>query len=275
MQLQAAHSQPIVLPPSPTDEPTQLAEDLHVVLDYVGSATLNIYLINHTPTQLVYVVYRELPTGGVEARLSGQFKPWSQQILFSIKQSEFDDFSRFNVYCLPFEPVQPKYPRVRVLEVRLKPKDALRKKTWNPYLRQQCIQLSLSRLAQDSEVSVDPARLATQLVGDGGATREAKERIVLQEAVSYEVDLHIEALKGGFGAALSPSEIVMVQLEEFEKALTRGLAQGLHRMVFIHGIGEGRLREAIHARLRKNPNVKGFRLEHYAPYKGGATSVEF
>jgi hypothetical protein len=265
---------PEIFAPPGTDEPNQLAEDLYLVLDYVGSATLNIYLLNHTPIQFVYVVYRELPAGEVEARLSGQFKPQSQQLLFSIKQSECEDFSKFNIYILPFETLQPEYPKVRVFEVRIKSKDLLKKKTWNPYLKQPCIQLPLSRQAADPEVRVDTNRLATQWLGDGGSN-ETKERIILQETVAYEVDLHVEALRGGFGEVLNPTEILEIQLQEFDKALNRGLAQGLHRMVFIHGIGQGRLREAIHARLRKNSKVKGFRLEQFEPYKGGATSVEF
>ena len=48
----------------------------------------------------------------------------------------------------------------------------------------------------------------------------------------------------------------------------------LERVSIIHGKGTGVLRAAIHAMLKKHPNVKAFRLGLFGEGEDGVTIVE-
>lgn len=89
-----------------------------------------------------------------------------------------------------------------------------------------------------------------------------------------EIDLHIENLTNGY-ARLDPSEIVRIQMQHFQRFLEQAVRLGVPRIFVIHGVGEGKLRDAIAQELRRNPHVRRFKNEYHAKYGYGATEVVF
>ena len=93
-------------------------------------------------------------------------------------------------------------------------------------------------------------------------------RTTANEAV---VDLHISALRQDY-ANLSPHEILTIQLGVFERLLSSAIAQGYKSVVFIHGIGNGTLKQAIIKRISDYDDIE-FRNASFAKYGNGA--IEF
>lgn len=91
------------------------------------------------------------------------------------------------------------------------------------------------------------------------------------KSLEKEVDLHIEELVEKTGG-LSNYEMLNIQLEKFEKELDEALAGHTKKIVFIHGVGNGRLKQEIIARLKL---VKGITYHDaaYKEYGYGATQV--
>ena len=87
-----------------------------------------------------------------------------------------------------------------------------------------------------------------------------------------ELDLHIELLHEHH-RDLTAAEIINVQLKEFDIYLSKALRLGISKVYIIHGIGKGRLKEAISARLRRQEKVKFFKNEYHEKYGMGATEV--
>ena len=87
-----------------------------------------------------------------------------------------------------------------------------------------------------------------------------------------EIDLHIELLHND-PHTLSNQEIINIQLQVFENFLSKALRLGIKRVFVIHGVGKGRLKELIHARLRRHPDVKHFKNEYQERYGWGASEV--
>jgi dsDNA-specific endonuclease/ATPase MutS2 len=92
--------------------------------------------------------------------------------------------------------------------------------------------------------------------------------------VDNEIDLHIEALRADY-ASLSSAEKLNEQLKATDAYLQRALIAGHHRVYLIHGIGSGKLRQAIHTLLADYPHVKSFRNAFHPRYGLGATEVRF
>jgi hypothetical protein len=89
-----------------------------------------------------------------------------------------------------------------------------------------------------------------------------------------EIDLHIEKLTDNW-RKMSNTEIVRMQLSHFEAYLAKAIHLGVPRVYIIHGVGEGRLRDAIATRLMQNPDVVTFKNEYHHKYGWGATEVVF
>lgn len=89
-----------------------------------------------------------------------------------------------------------------------------------------------------------------------------------------EIDLHIENLTNGY-ARLDRGEILRIQLQHFQRFLEKAIRLGVPRIFVIHGVGEGRLRDAIAEHLRAQSAVIKFKNEYHAKYGYGATEVIF
>jgi hypothetical protein len=86
------------------------------------------------------------------------------------------------------------------------------------------------------------------------------------------VDLHIEKINVNF-KQLGNMEIFANQIDTFEKYLDKAIAAGMHEVVYIHGIGDGKLKKAIHDTLEFHNNVRDFGPANEQKYGQGATFV--
>jgi hypothetical protein len=87
-----------------------------------------------------------------------------------------------------------------------------------------------------------------------------------------EVDLHIgEIFENTSG--ISNSEMLEAQMTRFETSLETALRSDIQKIVFIHGVGNGRLRQELRKRLdRKYPDLK-YQDASFKEYGYGATMV--
>lgn len=87
-----------------------------------------------------------------------------------------------------------------------------------------------------------------------------------------EVDLHINALLDNING-LSPSVLLNTQLTEFRIIMDRNIRKKGQRIVFIHGKGEGVLREALVKELRHRYRNCTYEDASFQQYGFGATMV--
>ena len=86
-----------------------------------------------------------------------------------------------------------------------------------------------------------------------------------------EIDLHIEELVDDT-SGLSNAEIIQIQLQHFRKAIDNALLRKAHKITFIHGVGNGRLKHAIREEINTIPNLS-CKDAPYEKYGAGATEV--
>ena len=88
----------------------------------------------------------------------------------------------------------------------------------------------------------------------------------------WEIDIHIENLLDNF-YQMNNYEIVNYQLDKCENIIHKALKAKIHKLIIIHGKGQGILRKEVHNLLHS------FRLDFkdsdYMRYSGGATDVFF
>jgi len=94
------------------------------------------------------------------------------------------------------------------------------------------------------------------------------------EAAKYEIDLHIENLVSNT-RGLSNADIIKIQLDNLQHYLQLAIVHRQERMIVIHGLGKGKLREEVHAILKQTPEISRYKNEWSGRYGFGATEIFF
>lgn len=122
------------------------------------------------------------------------------------------------------------------------------------------IKVSNYEVAQVKAEKEAPKKLRQQTV-------KAKER----NPPKMEVDLHIQQLTNS-SRGMSNYEMLNLQLETAKRQLEFAIKKRIQKVVFIHGVGEGVLKEELNYLFRRYENVKYYDAE-YQKYGLGATEV--
>jgi len=94
-----------------------------------------------------------------------------------------------------------------------------------------------------------------------------------RNAPKMEVDLHIHQLTSSH-RGMGNYEILNLQLETAKRQLEFAILKRIQKVVFIHGVGEGILKEELYSLFRRYENVKYYDAD-YQKYGLGATEVYF
>jgi len=99
-------------------------------------------------------------------------------------------------------------------------------------------------------------------------TSVAKQKI---KDLTREIDLHIEELIDSH-SGLTNAQILNIQLERFEKELHYVMSNGLKKLIVIHGVGNGKLKQEIISILKSINGIEYYDAS-YKNYGFGATEI--
>ena len=92
-----------------------------------------------------------------------------------------------------------------------------------------------------------------------------------RHAPKMEVDLHIHQLVPST-KGMSNFDMLNIQMETAKRQLEFAMEKRIQKVVFIHGVGEGILKEELHYLFKKYENLKYYDAD-YQKYGLGATEV--
>jgi hypothetical protein len=87
-----------------------------------------------------------------------------------------------------------------------------------------------------------------------------------------EIDLHIQELLDDF-SAMSPKEMLDYQMDCFRSEMKKAIAERVKKIVFIHGKGDGVLKNELRQELKTNYKKYQFQDASFQQYGFGATMV--
>lgn len=124
-------------------------------------------------------------------------------------------------------------------------------------------------IEQDKKLVIDIEKLKEGMM-------EQKQVEVLPK--SYEkpaqlVDLHIEELTKNH-ASMSNAQMLDLQISTFLNKFELAIASGMDEITFIHGVGNGVLRQEIQRKLSGNKNVAWFEDAQKEKFGYGATKIK-
>lgn len=102
--------------------------------------------------------------------------------------------------------------------------------------------------------------------------KNPKATNVHKRGEQMEVDLHShEVIENERG--LDPAEIRDIQIAHFERMMRRAETQKISRIIFIHGVGQGVLRQAIRNNIDQYYPNASYHDANFQEYGYGATEV--
>ncbi len=113
-----------------------------------------------------------------------------------------------------------------------------------------------------------------KVIGEKQELKAEKKIIRTNNPDIIEIDLHIHELLDDF-KSLGPSEMLEVQMSHFRKSLDNELKlkQKHKKIVFIHGVGNGRLKMDLRKALDKEYSKLQYHDASFAEYGFGATMI--
>lgn len=106
----------------------------------------------------------------------------------------------------------------------------------------------------------------------GQEVKKEKPKKEKQQNQIEEVDLHIHEIVDDF-SEMSNGEIVRVQMDRFRTSLETARIHGTKRMVFIHGVGDGKLKYELRKELDEKFPELSYQDASFKEYGYGATMV--
>ncbi|MFC4098016.1 Smr/MutS family protein [Euzebyella saccharophila] len=101
--------------------------------------------------------------------------------------------------------------------------------------------------------------------------RSASVKPKKRNAPKMEVDLHINQLTKNT-KGLSNFDMLNIQMDAARRQLEFAIGKRIQKVIFIHGVGEGVLREELYSLFRRYDNLKYYDAD-YSQYGLGATEV--
>ena len=239
------------------------------------------YIVNDSNYYIfVSVMTRESGATEWTPRYDGVIEPNIQEFTFSLHQSDLPHLDRI---CLQyaafkrdrdFEAKAPGSVEFKVDATKFARLHCFRQ---NPYFDSPVIafEINVNDRPQQEMPDIDPAQLRR---GIQEKKREEHRNAPVQSKSSKPsgdiivVDLHASELLDTT-AGLSPADIINLQIDRFTEVMQQNMKHIGQKIVFIHGKGEGVLRQAIMKEL--NHRFKGHDVQDasFREYGFGATQV--
>jgi hypothetical protein len=231
---------------------------------------MKIHLVNHTALQYNFI-YALHFFGKPDFQLKNTVHPFEDFYLHDIKFEDLNDNPSFE---FEFHLAQPDKNKEDYFDtvVKLKPKQLFAK----------IKELQENNQATFSQLLFEkyPVKTIEHKVELGEKAKNkhkiydasnARQHIEPAQSV---IDLHIEKLTDNW-SPMDNFEILSLQLKTFEKFYHLSVIHHQPSLIVIHGIGEGKLRDEIHAILRNKAEVKSFINQYHPRYGYGATEIFF
>ncbi|WP_294591380.1 DUF2027 domain-containing protein [uncultured Rikenella sp.] len=236
------------------------------------NADLEAWLVNDSSYTLFYnIARREQRGGGVFVRTiaSGTLAADSKQQIKLYRRAELAEISTLHISLLPYKPTAFVPQAVEAFDLELHPLKFVRAASFveNDYFEAAALEfvLASSNEATDTAAPVIPTRVP-----------KPKENTVPHKPSTKDeevVDLHAEAILDSTDG-MAPGEILKAQLARFTVALDGAVKAGRQkRIVFIHGVGKGKLRYEIEKELKRNYPKLRYQDASFAEYGYGAIMV--
>lgn len=249
-------------------------------INELASSDFNVWLINHTSYKIIFT-YSITQNGNFITIETGELQAYESLLIETIDKSALGDFSNFKIEVLFFDkkehtPQSPVSELIKLRPIKLYKENAF---TENSFISEKALIINVSRLNDHNESeteqvlknNIDLSKILFQKQTFTDVPKKSKPHAANNGLLEMEVDLHIEELLDNY-SRMSNAEIIQVQLRHLKSALDKAISGNYRKLIVIHGVGNGRLKQEVGKILSTFDNIH-FYDGSYSKYGFGATEV--
>lgn len=236
---------------------------------------INAYFVNDSNFSVIYHFSHETESG-YETIKTGRADPNSKTKLESIVQSDFNNLPHFGFQLIPYlekggDRISTVSKSFHVNPVKFYKESSFRP---NPFFNGNAILYEISgnimKTELDKLTNSDLQEVVRQKQQESTALNSPGPKPSAPDI--KEVDLHIHQLVDST-AGLENRDIIEIQMKKFHNEMDQAIKTGGKRIVFIHGIGQGTLKNEIRKELSTRYKKYYFQDASFREYGFGATMV--
>ena len=238
------------------------------------SGEIRIWLVNDSPHTLLYH-FSLLRENEYMSEKSGRLAPYSRVPLKGFGHNDLSSFPDFGIQLLPFANRSGSLMSSLEKTIKVNPVKFYKESIYsgNSYFETRAWLISLREkdLAPEIEKLKNHDFSAPQVIEESGDLKKPEPR--KKETIELkEVDLHIHELVEN-ASGLEPRELLEVQMNRFRFEMETAIQNGTKRIVFIHGVGQGTLKNELRRELSNRYKKYDFQDASFREYGYGATMV--
>ncbi len=276
------------------NNPDQRPEGLYFcfvpqIQDNPLSGSLDLFLINHTPYHSVFSLFLN-HSGHYHGTEYGFIEPQSRLQLETIGRSEIEKWANALLQSVFYmddkcQPIPPFSGLINFRPIKLYKEESFQ---FEPLVRKKAFFVQVALLSEISAMPLIKEKISNENL------KSLEEKLKPQTSIQMErpprahesfldkhkiddliaeVDLHIGELVENF-SNLEKNDLLNIQLDYFKKCMKQAEKEKLGKIIFIHGIGNGKLKAEI-TRLLENTAGITYYDASFARYGMGATEVNF
>lgn len=233
---------------------------------------LKVYLVNNSNNFVLYN-YSHYANKNFRSVESGKMNPNSKRYMESFSRFNLNELPDFQFQLIFFKEESAQLEKPLVKSMKLNPVKFYRQNSYvkTRYFTQNAMVISLLENETETEdvLEINEKELAQSLTEKDNIQPVVK-KVITPDLV--EVDLHIhELLEDTRG--LSNHEMLEIQMGRFRNEIETAIQNNVRRIVFIHGIGNGTLKQELRKELSTKYKKYYFQDASFKEYGYGATMV--
>lgn len=234
---------------------------------------IELYLVNDSNFSLLFH-YSHFEDARYTTVHHGTLNPNSRLKLESLVQSELNNLPDYCFQIVFFKDEQKEWHKPVLKKFKVNPVKFYKESSYhsNFLFDRNAMVFQITENLLDTELDKLTDEDFTKVVKQKEPKPEAKKINKKQVSEVVEIDLHIHELIDN-PAGLSNKEILDIQLEKVETEMRAGIQSGLKRIVFIHGVGQGVLKQEVAKLLRRKFPKYYHQDASFKEYGYGATMV--
>lgn len=241
----------------------------------LSTTNFECYLVNESNYYLMYNYMSEVPLGWI-SRANGIIEPNTKLFLEEFEKENLNDIERVYLQFIAYKEDKPftlKEATSKELKIDTTKFYKLHSFKENDFFDENAIVYTVvNKDVERTELVVSAEEIKNALLSkeESRPKKQRLEKKVKSEII--EVDLHADEILEST-AGLSNADILEYQLKIFRETMLEYKKSKGQRIVFIHGKGEGVLKNAVRTELMKNYKHVDHQDASFQEYGFGATMV--
>jgi hypothetical protein len=234
---------------------------------------IELYLVNDSNFTVLFH-YSYFKNGVNKTIKHGTIHPNSMVELESLLQNDLSELPEFGFQIICFQKEENDWHEPIVKRFKVNPVKFYKETSFhpNPFFRKNALVLQISKNILTTEIDKLTEDDFKKLVQEKEVKPPIEKPVQKRTEDIVEIDLHINELIEN-SSGLSNAEILEIQKEKVESEMRLAIQTGVKKIVFIHGVGQGVLKQEVINLLKTKFKKYYFQDASFKEYGYGATMI--